>query len=459
MGVVPFWTSVVVLAVLSGDALAQTYTIKLKSYPGKGMTVTVRDTDKEQGSIKYYDATGQLVNEVKAKTRELVYADTTLERDKPDEPARLYKTVYTTAVETEAGEQTIKSYQGRTLLYERTDGKYRVGVAGMPALATEDLEDLLERANKNPGGTAKMDRLLSPAVAVKIGENWTLDEALLADALGMAGDLDLKQTKGVAKLIKAQMVGKRLMGVIQVNLTLAVKGSGKDIQFDPPLMVDLEATVDTAIDGSASARTEVLTSKGKGKIGMKRGDMTYTVVFDMQSVHRVERSEEKDDSKAREVPKVVFAEPAGDWKEFTSKEGKFTVTFPGTPKAETKKDGNGTVTTTYSVVLEKGSIYYMAAFTDYVGDAAKAEPKVMLKNLADSLAKNAKQKKDIQLGDYPGIEMVSELEEMGVKVAMKHRIYFLNGRLYQVVVVSEARLAEKAQFDRFLDSLKLAGQK
>src|SRR5438093_10529147 len=97
------WASVVLFSACAAEAPAQTYTIKLKTYPDAGMSVTIRDTDKESGSTKSFSADGKLLKEVKPKSKETVYTLTILERQKSDARAGKYKRVYEKATEAEEG--------------------------------------------------------------------------------------------------------------------------------------------------------------------------------------------------------------------------------------------------------------------------------------------------------------------------------------------------------------------
>ena len=104
---------------------------------------------------------------------------------------------------------------------------------------------------------------------------------------------------------------------------------------------------------------------------------------------------------------------------------------------------------------EKGNIAYSVIYTDFARPDPKTDPQAVLKALTEAFAQGTKEKKDIKLNGFPGIELVRELEQDGGKLAMTYRAYFVNSRLYQVMVVSAAGVKEKVQVGKFLDSFKL----
>jgi hypothetical protein len=446
------WVSAVVLATCTTAAEAQTYVIKLKTYPEAGMTVTIRDTQKETGSTKFFDSAGKMTDEIKPKDREMVYTLTILEREKSEGPASKYACFYDKATETQAGKTRIFSYEGRSVVFERKDGKYRVGVVGKPPLDRKDLDYLIQKANESTSTTADQDKAITPAKAVAVGDTWTIDPKALS-ALFKEGDFDFKASQAEAKLVKVYTKGPSQFGVIDVNLKLAVKGIGPAIKFEPPATLVVKVSIDAAIDGSSTARTETHTGKFQGKSLVQQGEKKLTMEMDVGGSGRIERSEEKHDAKALKVPVVDLTGP-GDWALFTSKEGRFSANFPGNPD-KTQKDNQDNVTTTFTVNQEKGAIAYMVVYTDYAKDISKADPKTVLQAVVDQFAKDTKAKKDIKLNGYPGIELSLMMDQAGTKLAMTLRVYIVEGRLYQVLVVSELGLKDKAQAEKFLDSFRL----
>jgi hypothetical protein len=146
---------------------------------------------------------------------------------------------------------------------------------------------------------------------------------------------------------------------------------------------------------------------------------------------------------------AVVANPIGAddqpaWKEFASKEGRFKVLMPGTPKqdqAETESDfGKGVL---HMNTAQAGKTLYGANYCDSSRDGAVA-------NLEGELAGE----KDIKLGEYPGREI--QIDVAGGKRLFRVRVYLVDQRLYQVVVFGTKEAATSKEADKFLDSFKLA---
>jgi hypothetical protein len=437
-------------------AETQTYTVKLKTHADVGMTVTIQNSRKESGSTRLFAADGKLLSELQPESREVVYALTILKRKTSEAPPEQFKRVYQKATETIGGKTRTFSFQGRTVVFERKDGTYQVGVAGTFPLDEKDLARFLEKANENTPSAAQQDRALTPPRAVAVGEPWRIDPRMLGD-LPRDAELDLKASHAEARLVKVYARGTSRFGVIEINYKLAVKALGQDIKFDPPAIQESKRTIDTAIDGSSTARKESTTGKIKGKGILQQGGMKITMEVDLAMSSRQVRSQEKDDAGAREVPAVRLVGPGGDWAEFTSTEGRFSATFPGKPTVTSKK-GKDDVTTTCQVIREGGSITYSVNYTDFARPNL-LDPKALLRSVADSFPRGTRQK-EVKLDGVDGVELVQTIEPRGGNpaVTLTFRVYFVQGRLYQVMVASAAGVKEKVQVSRFLDSFKLARQ-
>jgi hypothetical protein len=446
------WLAVALLLACSLEASAQTYTIKLKSHPDAGKTVTVQVTDKETTSTKTIDAKGKAQEEVAANSSETVYALTVLARKKGAEPPEKYTRAYVKATETDGGKTRAFSYQGRTVVFEKKDGKYRVGVVGKQPLDEEDLERLIEKANDGPDKEVVFDRAITPDRAVAVGDRWPVDPVALTSRMGLV--LDRKASRADAKLVKAYRKGKSQFGVIQVEVKLAVKEVAREARFDPPAVMEVKMTIDTAIDGSSTARTEIVSARFKGKGRPLAGK--DEIEFDRADSSRSVSSEEKDDPKAREVPVVKLVGPEGDWSELTSKEGRFSVSFPGKP-VMARQEGKDEVSTTWEVRRDRGAVGYSVTYTDFT-NPDKGDPKKLIAAAADAFAREAKKKakkRSIELNGFPGVEV--ELEHMGVDAVS--RMYLVKDRFYNVIVVGPRGSLEKLQARRFLDSFKLHDRK
>jgi hypothetical protein len=61
--------------------------------------------------------------------------------------------------------------------------------------------------------------------------------------------------------------------------------------------------------------------------------------------------------------------------------------------------------------------------------------------------------KETKLGDYPGREF--EVELLGGKAILRGRVFLVDQRLYQVMAIAPADVADSPSIERFLDSFRL----
>ena len=451
-----------ILLVLGGvpaaEAQDKAYTIKIKEKPDVGMSIVTKDVDKQTGVIKVLDAQGQLLNENKVnKAKEEIYTEVILE--KGDKHPKKYKQTYEKAIETEDGKTTARSYQGRTLLYELKDGKYQLGVVGKPPLDEKDVTQLLEKANEELEKNVDLDKLFLPGKPVKVGDTWTLDNKMLVEAFNDKKlTLDAAKSKGTGKLVKAYQKDGKQWGVLQIDLKLALQ-TIEGLKLDTPAEMDLQASLDVAIDGSSTAGVMTMTGKMTLKSQFEQAGMKFRIEGSVELSGKKEASAEKDDPKGREVPSIEKVEVGGGWKEFTSKDGGFSARFPDKPKETSKKGDKGDVTYTFAAEVDKGVIQYMVTYTDFAGGGANLETKVILDAIAKNFGKMTKAKKDIKLGDNMGLELTLEWDQDGTPLFAINRIFMVKGRLYQVMAISLQSKKDQMQTTKFMESFKLVEKK
>ena len=164
---------------------------------------------------------------------------------------------------------------------------------------------------------------------------------------------------------------------------------------------------------------------------------------------------------------------ASDWKEFSSAEGQFTVSLPGTPKTDTN-----TVDTpigqlkSRAFVLETDNFLYYVTYVDLPGGPETLEE---TKEALDASRDRAVAKhrliteKDITLDGIAGRELLVERGDTGL--ILKNRFFYAKQRLYQLILTGRRNVVfvhgkpspnEKDQTDlfqktsaKFLDSFKL----
>jgi hypothetical protein len=143
------------------------------------------------------------------------------------------------------------------------------------------------------------------------------------------------------------------------------------------------------------------------------------------------------------------------WQELVSTEGRFSVLMPDTPEEQfVPVPGQIVSTEMHAYLLRSDVATYAVLYTDYP-DASK-DPD-LLKTAFDSgrdraLASGAVRlvsEKDISTANIPGRELVVA---DGANV-MKNRVFFRNGRLYEVIFVAPQVNGMSAELVKFYDGL------
>ncbi|WP_245911868.1 hypothetical protein [Brunnivagina elsteri] len=133
------------------------------------------------------------------------------------------------------------------------------------------------------------------------------------------------------------------------------------------------------------------------------------------------------------------------WKVFNPPDGRFTILMPGKPKmtAQTQKTFMGEINLQVFVAQPpKQDVAYVVAFNDFPDSYGQmANPEEVLKNAQDTALKTTQSSllnhKSIRSSNgHPGREI--EYINAGGKIT-KNRMYFAEGRLYQVMVVTTKR--------------------
>jgi hypothetical protein len=160
------------------------------------------------------------------------------------------------------------------------------------------------------------------------------------------------------------------------------------------------------------------------------------------------------------VPALVRGRGEAEWKVFTSKEGGFSVSLPGTPAEDrrTTRSAAGTFPgTVYILEGKKGDGFYLAGFTDLPASVFKAGTDAQrLDSARDEAVAHArgklKDEKRIDLKGHPGRELLIEVD---AKTFVQARFYLVRQRLYQVLVLGSKDVPGARNTLRFLDSFRL----
>jgi hypothetical protein len=155
--------------------------------------------------------------------------------------------------------------------------------------------------------------------------------------------------------------------------------------------------------------------------------------------------------------------PAG-WKVFTSKDRRFTVYMPKEPMEPKKpvvvRTETGDLNVTLVIAEGRHDSYFVVSYSDFPpADLKKSEEEKRLDHACNGAAEKCRGKlreeKSIKLNDrYAGREFF--IDKDGAVIA-KVRIYLVENRLYQVMVLGNGPIFSSKEKDVgiFLDSFRL----
>jgi hypothetical protein len=161
------------------------YVIRLEYDPAPGQHYVVKSTDKFTSTTTVINPlTGKPQDPEKTATEEeLAYTETVVEKPaKKGGAVPKFKRAYTKASKTEGGKTAALPYEGRTVVFELKDGKYRAAAEGGPAIDPKALDELAQKETGTPAPPGSQ-QLFLPARAVRVAEKWTIDGTALAKAL------------------------------------------------------------------------------------------------------------------------------------------------------------------------------------------------------------------------------------------------------------------------------------
>jgi hypothetical protein len=159
-----------------------------------------------------------------------------------------------------------------------------------------------------------------------------------------------------------------------------------------------------------------------------------------------------------DLSSVLPGQTAAEWRDFTSPDGSFTIALPGDPieKKETTKTAAGNMDM-HLFTLDLRNISYAVIYTDF--------PPAFLQmpNAAEKLLEGGRNgavaqvkgrlvsDQPISIGRHPGRELQIECSQ-GTILA---RIYIIDGRLYQMIVLTPTGKAISHDARKFLESFRV----
>jgi hypothetical protein len=238
---------------LAGVLHADSYKLKVQSYPSKGQTVKHTDISKSVTNIKVTDNDDkELQTKKQQATTEKVYLETTItpsDKGRPSKFTRKYEKARTTG-----DEDKTESYEGETIVFEQNkDGKYEAKPAGKKKIPEDDLKKLAAEVNRDTR-TANPAAELLPDKEVKVGDSWDIAGKKIKAFLG-DNSVNVEKSKGKGKLTKAYKKEGQQWGVLEFTMDIDSK-----IQNEPT-RTELKMTLDVAIDGSSPGGKATATVK------------------------------------------------------------------------------------------------------------------------------------------------------------------------------------------------------
>jgi hypothetical protein len=263
------------LALASAAARAdeEKFTIKPHKPIGKGESLKVTDKTAVKAKSTVSDDNGNSMDVNKQLTVNRVYVDKTLEVDAKTKKRTKFTRAYEKATDVEGDESSKKPYHGRTIAYEKSEGKWKLASEGKPELSADDLKDLTEEITRGE----KDDDPLYPDKPVKVGDTWKLngkDVANIFEGLKMNPDT----VKGEGKLVKTYKKGDRTWGTLEYSIDFEAK-----VEIIDKVKSKLKFTLDQPLDGTAMGKAKFeLTQGGKHKV--EANCMKINVDFKIEAV-------------------------------------------------------------------------------------------------------------------------------------------------------------------------------
>jgi hypothetical protein len=146
-----------------------------------------------------------------------------------------------------------------------------------------------------------------------------------------------------------------------------------------------------------------------------------------------------------------------DFEEFASKEGRFKVLMPGTPKESTEEVRGITLN---SFTLKEADGFYGVVYADMpiAADAKVEDLQKLLDSMRDGMlskthATLVRESKITLKATYPGREI--EVTRPVEKLFARSRLYIVGTRFYQVTVIGTTDYVHSDNATKFLDSLSV----
>lgn len=257
-----------VLTFLFGTSVAlgqESFTLKFKKDAGPGGAVLVekRDIVKTRSKLIASKTGEALEDNQQSRVTSFKYRETMLERHPSEKDATRLRRHYEIAQVKEQDEPAPLPIQGKTVLIEKLDDKYRFRFEEGLELTPKEAEELADEFQNRAKPRFDLDELIARD-AVRLGDTHQINPKLLVKVftpLVGARLIDEFQPKGEWKLARAYRKDERQYGVIELRITLPLqelnsfvktktKQPGERLFMKPGATLRIVLTVDGCIDAS-----------------------------------------------------------------------------------------------------------------------------------------------------------------------------------------------------------------
>ncbi len=143
---------------------------------------------------------------------------------------------------------------------------------------------------------------------------------------------------------------------------------------------------------------------------------------------------------------------------YMSKDGKFSINFPGTPTVESQKVATevGDIEMVTFMYEKSATEIYMVAYSDYPSAMVEmSDPKTLLTGAKEgalsSYGAKVTEENDVELDGNPGMTFKANSDSYYVT----YEIYMVGNRLYQIVILRDGSYPTDEAYNSFIKTFKL----
>lgn len=229
--------AVLLLALLTGPAFGQRYTLNFRTAPDAGKSVLVREEMRQEADTWVKDAGAKEIKRERVVLGEVAEYTLAVEMAKGGVPVK-FTHEYTKAESSRGAKRQALPWQGRKVAFELASGRLLATPVGK-ALHAYDT-----RALEKAVGSRFIDtvRPLLPGKPVMVGDSWAVPARKAAAGLKVPFDETASLASG--KLLRVYRKDGVEFAVVELKAALALKVVGGKLEY--------KVRVDAAIDGKST---------------------------------------------------------------------------------------------------------------------------------------------------------------------------------------------------------------